>query len=1140
MNLYRFLFVSLAVLIGDAAFAQRDLTDIPDPDPQKELAQLKVADGFEVTLFASDPEIAKPIHSNWDAKGRLWVATSSVYPQLEPGETANDKIVVLEDTDGDGKADKSTVFADGLLIPTGVLPAGNGAYVANSTELLFMEDTNGDGKADTSRVVLSGFGTEDTHHILHTLRRGPGGYVYFNQSIYIHSNVETPWGPKRLDGGGIWKFRPDTLELQPWVFGFVNPWGHRFDDWGQEFATDGAFGEGINYVFPGAAFVTAVDKERILHGMTPGQPKHCGLVILSGRHLPEDYRGTFVTNDFRGHRVNRFAVEESQSGYVARQLNDLMWTDHVAFRPIDVSMGPDGAIYVVDWYNPIIQHGEVDFRDPRRDKIHGRIWRVSAKNKPSLAKPELTEASPQDLVASLRSLERWERDTARQLIEERGKETMEPAIREFATSLKTDEPSFERDRLEVLWALQSVNVIDEPLLSAVLTSKDHHARAAGVRVLSDWSQAIKDARQRLANAVADEHPQVRLEAVNALRVLGDANAVRIALTALGKPIDENLDYALWLTARELQSEWLPKVASDPGYFGSTGQLVFALTAAGSSDVLKPALTLWDAKNVTPGERNAVAALIGRFGNATDLGRLASVETLHNPQARDAALAALLTAARERKVVPPEAHNVFELLKSDDESSRAVAAQLVGAYKLDGGPEALHTLATADSASVSQAALAGLVADGRPAARKALAALAGASGSEPVRSRAIAAFARLDAKAAANSAVAVLSAGTSDAGAAALTSAFLALPNGADALAGALHDKSLPEPVALAALRAVSTSARKAETLANAIREAAKLAPLDQELSPEQLAALVERVRAAGDPHRGELLYRRDDLQCMKCHAIGGGGGIVGPDLTSIGGSAQIDYLIESLLQPSKKIKEGYHTTTVVRDDGTIASGVLVRKTEDEIVIRDNNGIEIAIPLSDVVEDAISPISLMPTGLTQKLRPDELVDLVAFLSRLGTEGEYRVPAGRFVRTWQVLEANPEVSALVRGNSVGALARTPEEFPWRTTSSTVVGSLPVKELPTADFFNGQKFRVVRFAVSTPQAGKALLRVSSPEGVIGYVAGEPIQIAAETTIALPEGTTPVTLVLDVSRSSGEAISVEIADVPGSAARPEPATSF
>ncbi len=322
-----------ALLTGSTSWAQRDLTEIPPPDPELERKSFKVAEGFEVNLYAADPQIAKPIQMNFDPQGRLWIASSEIYPHIKPGEVANDKILIVEDKDGDGVADKTTVFADGLLIPTAVMPGDGGAYVGNSTELLHLKDTDGDGKADVRKTELAGFGTEDTHHILHTLRWGPGGNLYFNQSIYIHSHIETPYGVRRLNGGGIWKYRPAAMDLEVVMRGMVNSWGHHFDRWGQSFCTDGAYGEGINYTFPGAAFVTAVGMDRILKGLNPGSPKHCGLEILSGRHLPEEWQGNMITNDFRGHRVCRFVVTENEAGYVSREQVELIKTDHVAFRP---------------------------------------------------------------------------------------------------------------------------------------------------------------------------------------------------------------------------------------------------------------------------------------------------------------------------------------------------------------------------------------------------------------------------------------------------------------------------------------------------------------------------------------------------------------------------------------------------------------------------------------------------------------------------------------------------------------------------------------------------------------------------------------------------------------------------------------
>src|SRR6185437_10901124 len=412
--------IALLFVFPTAALAQRDAR-VPDPDPELERKTFIVAPGFEVSLYAADPLLAKPIQINFDPQGRLWVASSEVYPQIKPGEKANDKIVVLEDTDGDGKA-----------------------YVANSTELVHLSASKPGGKADRKRILLSGFGTEDTHHIIHTFRWGPDCNLYFNQSVYIHSHVETPHGVKRLNAGGIWKFRPETFELEIFARGWWNSWGHAFDKYGQSFVTDGAGGEGINHAFPGAYFVQSIGphSQRILHGLNPGSPKYCGLEIVSGRHFPDDWQGDLITNDFRGHRVCRFKLQPDGSTYTSREQSEVIKSNHPAFRPIDVKLGPDGALYIADWYNPIIQHGEVDFRDPRRDKTHGRIWRVTAKGRPLVQKPKLVGATVPELLDRLKDPEQWTRQQAKRVLKESNPKKVLPELEKWVMGLNAKDSNF--------------------------------------------------------------------------------------------------------------------------------------------------------------------------------------------------------------------------------------------------------------------------------------------------------------------------------------------------------------------------------------------------------------------------------------------------------------------------------------------------------------------------------------------------------------------------------------------------------------------------------------------------------------------------------------------------------------------------
>ncbi|RYD71735.1 MAG: sorbosone dehydrogenase, partial [Verrucomicrobiaceae bacterium] len=364
----------------------------------------------------------------------LWVASSSVYPQIEPGAPARDKVVLVEDTDRNGTPDKSTVFADGLLIPTGVIAnvvptpdaegksKGTSCYVGQSTELLCLTDTDGDGKADKREVVLSGFGTEDTHHILHTLRWGPDGRLYFNQSIYIHTHTETPWGVVRQNSGGVLAWDPRSQRLEVMYNGFWNPWGLAWDKAGQAFITDGAGSQGISWGIRGAAYATYEGSRRLLQSVSPGSyPKFCGLEMIYSPHFPQEWQNTLVTCDFRAHRIVHFALndlskgENPTSGYITKELPDIARTNDVSFRPIDVKLGPDGALYVADWSNPVINHGEVDFRDPRRDKTRGRIWRIAKKGAPIATWKPLTALPKEELQSRLDSPSLWEHAQAARL-----------------------------------------------------------------------------------------------------------------------------------------------------------------------------------------------------------------------------------------------------------------------------------------------------------------------------------------------------------------------------------------------------------------------------------------------------------------------------------------------------------------------------------------------------------------------------------------------------------------------------------------------------------------------------------------------------------------------------------------------------
>ncbi len=1111
---------SLTLSFCVPSFAQRDLKDIPEPNPVAERQQMTVADQSEVNLYAADPDFSKPIQINFDSTGGLWVASSEVYPQIEPGQIANDKIVVLRDTNGDGVADDRKVFADGLLIPTGILPDGpNAAYVAESTRLVYLTDTDGDGVADKRRVVLSGFGTEDTHHLIHTLRFGPDGCVYFNQSIYIHSHVETAYGTRHLDGGGIWRYRPDTGRLEIVCKGFVNPWGHSFDAQGESFVTDGAYFEGINYAFPDSVFVTSPGATRWLKGLNPGSPKHCGLEILSGGHIPPSWSGNLVANDFRSHRVCRFGIEPNGSGYISRQQPEIITTQHVAFRPIDAKMGPDGALYIADWYNPIIQHGEVDFRDERRDRTHGRIWRVSFPNRDLDQLPSFADLKITELVDRLDDVSLSVRQFARQELWSRCKtsaQEVESAVQKWVNQ------NPQARILEKLWIAEVLGKPIQDDLASLVNLAAPESRRTLLRSL--WHQrqelgedAIPGLVEFMMQQATNADARIRLEAVASLGQL-DADqypqAFDAVVAATTMTIDDNIDFAIWQSLRKLdQSFEQGSILSALDWSNRSGQLGFAVTAIGTQEAAEVALKRLESGELPADQQEAMIQAISIAGNAEQLGR--TVTRLLNGNIENLSLEKLqpvLSRTSRDKTIPANINQIFQVILSKTSQLSATQklslAKLAGQWKIEAAVPMLiasvETTSGADQETIIAALgsfetdnvrdqLMTLTESDRPATR--VAATRAVASRRPIA--AIPALCNL------------LEAESTRDAAAQIVIGFVGKKGAAERLADALRSKTVSADIARTVLRGVQASGGNAE-LEQAIRVAGKLENASWELTDDLRNEILTAAATSGSPERGEQIYRQSKLQCIVCHAIGNAGGLVGPNLISVGGSSQPDYILESLLVPNAKLKEGYTTLTVLTDEGDVINGIVVGRSDESLRLRLADGKEVQIA-TETIEQEKPGKSLMPAGLMDTLTKREMIDLVAFLSALGRVPEYTVSTDPLERSFETLIYSDEANRRLNRTSTDTAASDDPAMNWRPVTSYVNGKLPLSEL---DRFQQHRqtppTSFVRFLVDMPSKGIAEISVPTT-GIEAWVDTKPTPAIDLKQLELDAGEHVIVLGID-----------------------------
>ena len=820
---------------------------------------------------------------------------------------------------------------------------------------------------------------------------GIGGELYFGQGDGCESRVETPWGASHLFQAGFYRLRPRRLQLHPLLDDFMgpgNPWGIAFDEWGQIFSIDGA--GGVTFLSPGQVPTT-----HRLSLWTIGEPGgYCGISYVDGRHLPEAMRGGFVVGDFKRNQVKRFSIEADGAGFSLFWKEPILQSRHRNFRPVDVKVGPDGAIYVVDWYNPITCHQDDAYRDPTRDKAHGRIWRLSARTA-TIKSPDLSKAPLDEVLDALLSPEHWTRYHAKRAITERDAATVAQALGDWVQSLDPKLPQYEHHLYEALGAYATIEAVEPSLLQRLLRTQDSRARAYAARMVGRWHDRLESPLDLLAPRVVDENPLVRMEAVIACACIPSARSVEVAARVLDEPMDEWTTYAFKQAVHHLQPHWLPAFKRGDVSFAKPSHLAVVLNETGGRDVLEGLKELVDSDDVPLRTRSSAIAAILAVGGPRELQQYGLEPTRfiqsgrYDAGSHAAALQQIIEAGRFRDTRPEGDLAVWlePLIAETNPQVQASALVLAGMWKVD--ELRSKVLAAAENGllpvTVRAAALQAMVQMKLPESRDLLAGYVHASNPASLRSVAVQSLAVADIQVAAEHAAELLiESDLEPAHATATIAAFLDQAGGAEALAASLQAMQLKPAVAQRLLPSLFSTGRSNQVLFGVLNQAIGASSQTPDYSESLVKRLANDATKQGEAVRGSLLFK--SMACVSCHKVGGSGGVVGPDLTAIGTTLSAERIVEELLWPNRQVKEGYSVLQVITVEGRILQGY-ERRTKDsqasgDLIIKELSTGEMITLAQQHIDETLAAGSAMPTGLTEVLSQPQLFDLIRYLSELG--------------------------------------------------------------------------------------------------------------------------------------------------------------
>jgi len=607
---------------------------------EEAIEMMTMHSGMEIGLFASEeqfPELVNPVQSAVDTDGRLWVAAWPTYPHWNPREKMNDKLLILPDDDGDGKADRCITFADGLHNPTGFEFWNGGVLVAMTPDIFFLKDTDGDDKADIKERIFHGIDSADTHHTANGFVMGPAGRFYFSRGIFHYENFETPTRTYRADSRtcGVFRFDPVKFEIDHQFKISPNPHGDCFDQWGRQMVNDGTSGTGDYVGFPGRGAPKRLFDKRM-------RPVPATL-ILDSDHFPESVRGNMLIENVIGFQgVMQYQFEEDGASLHASEVETIVYSTDPNFRPSDMEIGGDGALYILDWQNPLIGHMQHNLRDPSRDNLHGRVYRVTASGRPTMPVAKMKGKPVAEVVKYLGSSTLGERYRARLELTGRDSNEVVAAATQWAEQFDASNPEHGRPLTEALWTHQRHRIPNLDLLNRVLRCANENARASAVKVLAEWAGveaggrrtnsgviSTDDAIGMLVDLANDPGAKVRAQAVIAAAELGVLEAAEIIFCAALHPTDIQLDFNIKEALRTIDANAYIKEQLASGHGLSSAANAFALANSSVNELLKMEKTEAVYQAIMTRENAPVQALQESLAGLAKFRSTSEIEQLFN-------------------------------------------------------------------------------------------------------------------------------------------------------------------------------------------------------------------------------------------------------------------------------------------------------------------------------------------------------------------------------------------------------------------------------------------------------------------------------------------------------------------------------